>query len=282
MKILRTVEELTNCLAAEKEAEIGFVPTMGFLHEGHLTLIREARRENSRVVVSVFVNPTQFGPDEDFESYPRDEKRDAELAEAAGADFLFIPSTSEMYPAPLSVTFTVTKRTDVLDGAKRPGHFDGVVTVLAKLFQLVQPKRAYFGQKDAQQVAVVKNFVADYFFPVEIRTVPTVREEDGLARSSRNVYLTETERQDAPKLHQALLAGRLAYQKTLDTEKAYQAVREVLGETARSIDYLALLSFPDFDENLDKSAELILAIAVKYSKARLIDNEIFTAKEAGK
>ncbi|WP_099222241.1 pantoate--beta-alanine ligase [Listeria costaricensis] len=282
MKILRTVEELTTCLAAEKGAEIGFVPTMGFLHEGHLTLIRTARQENERVVVSVFVNPTQFGPGEDFESYPRDAARDAELAEAAGADFLFMPSAAEMYPAPLSVKFTVTKRTDVLDGAKRPGHFDGVVTVLAKLFQLVQPDRAYFGQKDAQQVAVVKNFVADYFFPVEIRTVPTVREDDGLARSSRNVYLTEWERQDAPKLHQALLAGKAAYQETLDVEKAYQAVREVLGETARSIDYLALLSFPGFDENLHESADLILAIAVQYSKARLIDNEIFTVKGAGK
>nr|WP_240422320.1 pantoate--beta-alanine ligase [Listeria costaricensis] len=280
--MLRTVEELTTCLAAEKGAEIGFVPTMGFLHEGHLTLIRTARQENERVVVSVFVNPTQFGPGEDFESYPRDAARDAELAEAAGADFLFMPSAAEMYPAPLSVKFTVTKRTDVLDGAKRPGHFDGVVTVLAKLFQLVQPDRAYFGQKDAQQVAVVKNFVADYFFPVEIRTVPTVREDDGLARSSRNVYLTEWERQDAPKLHQALLAGKAAYQETLDVEKAYQAVREVLGETARSIDYLALLSFPGFDENLHESADLILAIAVQYSKARLIDNEIFTVKGAGK
>jgi len=183
---------------------VGFVPTMGFLHEGHLTLADKARQENDAVVMSIFVNPAQFGPNEDFEAYPRNIERDAALAENAGVDILFTPDAHDMYPGEKNVTIHVERRTDVLCGRSREGHFDGVAIVLTKLFNLVQPTRAYFGLKDAQQVAVVDGLISDFFMNIELVAVDTVREEDGLAKSSRNVYLTAEERKEAPKLYQAL------------------------------------------------------------------------------
>ncbi|WP_446923449.1 pantoate--beta-alanine ligase, partial [Listeria monocytogenes] len=191
MLIIRNKQELKEVILKQKQANktIGFVPTMGFLHEGHMTLVSHARKESDFVVMSVFVNPTQFGPNEDFDAYPRDEAHDAKLAEEGGVDILFVPTVEEIYPTELSTKLHVDKRVSVLDGADREGHFDGVVTVLTKLFHLVSPDNAYFGQKDAQQVAVVSGLVEDYFFPVNLRIIATVREADGLAKSSRNVYL---------------------------------------------------------------------------------------------
>jgi pantoate--beta-alanine ligase len=175
---------------------------MGFLHEGHLTLIKKAKEQNDTVILSIFVNPTQFGPNEDFEKYPRDEQRDLTLAAKEGVDVVFLPSVDEMYPTFPTTKLTAIDRTNVLCGKSRPGHFDGVVTVLSKLFHITMPDRAYFGLKDAQQVAVTKGLIEDYFFSIEIIGVETVREEDGLAKSSRNVYLTEKEREQAPHLYE--------------------------------------------------------------------------------
>ncbi|WP_088808573.1 MULTISPECIES: pantoate--beta-alanine ligase [Listeria] len=280
MKIVRTKTELRETLRAVDSKSVGFVPTMGYLHVGHLTLVREARRENEVVVMSIFVNPTQFGPNEDLDTYPRDEKRDIELAEGAHVDILFLPSVAEMYPVELSTALHVTKRVDVLDGAKRPGHFDGVVTVLLKLFHLVGPDRAYFGQKDAQQVAVVEGLVRDYFLPITIRRVATVREQDGLAKSSRNVNLSTAERNEAPIIHQALLAGKKRILEGVNDEAVILAeVRAVLGNVAQKVDDLALYEYPDFTAVSDFSNSLILAIAVQYEKARLIDNEIIKRGE---
>ncbi|MBC1571925.1 pantoate--beta-alanine ligase [Listeria sp. FSL L7-1426] len=283
MLIIRNKQELKEAILKQKQANktIGFVPTMGFLHEGHMTLVSHARKENDFVVMSVFVNPTQFGPNEDFDAYPRDEAHDAELAEQGGVDILFIPTVEEIYPTELATKLHVVKRVSVLDGADREGHFDGVVTVLTKLFHLVNPDNAYFGQKDAQQVAVVSGLVEDYFFPVNLRIIATVREADGLAKSSRNVYLTETERQEAPAIHAALQMGRALIESgETDEQKIVQVMTNKINEQTshEKIAYLALYTYPEFTPVTDWSKGIIIAAAVKYSKARLIDNELINVK----
>ncbi|MBC2185922.1 pantoate--beta-alanine ligase [Listeria sp. FSL L7-0229] len=283
MLIIRNKQELKEAILKQKQANktIGFVPTMGFLHEGHMTLVSHARKENDFVVMSVFVNPTQFGPNEDFDAYPRDEAHDAELAEQGGVDILFIPTVEEIYPTELATKLHVVKRVSVLDGADREGHFDGVVTVLTKLFHLVNPDNAYFGQKDAQQVAVVSGLVEDYFFPVNLRIIATVREADGLAKSSRNVYLTETERKEAPVIHAALQMGRALIESgETDEQKIVQVMTDKINEQTshEKIAYLALYAYPEFTPVTDWSKGIIIAAAVKYSKARLIDNELINVK----
>ncbi|MBC1550374.1 pantoate--beta-alanine ligase [Listeria sp. FSL L7-1434] len=283
MLIIRNKQELKEAILKQKQANktIGFVPTMGFLHEGHMTLVSHARKENDFVVMSVFVNPTQFGPNEDFDAYPRDEAHDAELAEQGGVDILFIPTVEEIYPTELATKLHVVKRVSVLDGADREGHFDGVVTVLTKLFHLVNPDNAYFGQKDAQQVAVVSGLVEDYFFPVNLRIIATVREADGLAKSSRNVYLTETERKEAPVIHAALQMGRALIESgETDEQKIVQVMTNKINEQTshEKIAYLALYAYPEFTPVTDWSKGIIIAAAVKYSKARLIDNELINVK----
>lgn len=283
MLIIRTKQELKEAILKQKQANktIGFVPTMGFLHEGHMSLVSHARKENDFVVMSVFVNPTQFGPNEDFDAYPRDEAHDAELAEQGGVDILFIPTVEEIYPTELATKLHVVKRVSVLDGADREGHFDGVVTVLTKLFHLVNPDNAYFGQKDAQQVAVVSGLVEDYFFPVNLRIIATVREADGLAKSSRNVYLTETERKEAPVIHAALQLGRALIESgETDETKIVQVMTDKINEQTshEKIAYLALYAYPEFTPVTNWSKGIIIAAAVKYSKARLIDNELINVK----
>ncbi|EKY3941202.1 TPA: pantoate--beta-alanine ligase [Listeria innocua] len=283
MLIIRNRQELKEAILKQKKANktIGFVPTMGFLHEGHMTLVSHARKETDFVVMSVFVNPTQFGPNEDFDAYPRDEAHDAKLAEEGSVDILFVPTVEEIYPTELATKLHVIKRVSVLDGADREGHFDGVVTVLTKLFHLVNPDNAYFGQKDAQQVAVVSGLVEDYFFPVNLRIIPTVREADGLAKSSRNVYLTETERKEAPVIHAALQLGRqLIDSGETDEAKIVQVMTDKINEQTshEKIAYLALYSYPEFTPVTDWTKGIIIAAAVKYSKARLIDNELINVK----
>lgn len=286
MKIITSMNILRQEIQKHKDSvsSIGFVPTMGFLHEGHLTLADEARKQNEVVVMSIFVNPLQFGPDEDFDRYPRDIDRDRELAENAGVDILFIPDAKEMYPDELSVTMTVHKRIDVLCGKKREGHFDGVVTILAKLFHLVQPSRAYFGLKDAQQIAVVEGMVEDYFFPVEIVRVPTVREEDGLAKSSRNVYLSESERKEAPVLYKSLKeAAQMIESGKMSVDAVVLKVRDILqNETSGKVEYVEAYSFPQLSPVDDLTGEVIIAVAVQFEKARLIDNIIILLNEEGK
>lgn len=252
---------------------IGFVPTMGFLHEGHLALAGEARKENDIVVMSIFVNPAQFGPGEDFESYPRNLERDAALAEKAGVDILLHPSPEDMYPENSSIRILPGRQADVLCGASRPGHFDGVLKVLTKLFHLTRPERAYFGQKDAQQLAIIETFVRDYNFPLEIRRIPTVREKDGLAKSSRNVRLTAQERKDAPAIYASLREGARVLRETGDTELALGTVRGSLGSIpGAETDYAEILEYPSLRPLSAESREAIIAAAVRFSGVRLIDN----------
>lgn len=282
MKVVTTIEALTAEIQVARKSEktIGLVPTMGFLHEGHLTLAKTARAENDLVVMSIFVNPTQFGPNEDFESYPRDLPRDTALAASVGVDIVFAPSVEEMYPNDGGIRIHAGKQASILCGASRPGHFDGVLQVVAKLFHLTQPTRAYFGQKDAQQVAIIATMVRDYNFPLEMRVVPIVREEDGLAKSSRNVYLSEVERQQAPAINQAL---ELARENFLLIGNVWDAIEQakmhIATHTNGVIDYIELLAYPDLAPVTDDTEQVLLAAAVYIGKTRLIDNIIFNVKE---
>lgn len=281
MKVITTIEQLKLIIKKEKSEgkTIGLVPTMGYLHEGHLTLASNARLENDVVVMSIFVNPTQFGPNEDFESYPRDLERDKKLAESAGVDIIFAPDIEEMYPTDGGIKIRAGRQAEILCGASRPGHFDGVLQVVSKLFHIVEPTRAYFGQKDAQQVAIIQTLVRDYNFPLEIRTVPIVREEDGLAKSSRNVYLTEVERKEAPAIYEALLIAKEQFEANQNSEVAIDsATKHIEKYTSGKIDYLQILAYPDLKPVTDKTKQYLIAAAVYIGKTRLIDTIIFSLK----
>lgn len=276
MKIIRTIEEMKQQLLPVKTKTIGFVPTMGYLHEGHLSLVDAAKGENDIVVMSIFVNPLQFGPNEDFDRYPRDEKRDAQVAEERGVDILFIPDVKEMYPEKMGIQMSIHKGTDVLCGKSRPGHFDGVITVLTKLFHIVEPTKAYFGLKDAQQFAVVNTLVNELNFPLKLVGLPTVREEDGLAKSSRNVNLSPEERKEAISLYASLKVGqKIIVDGIKNTDTIIKEVKNFLqNRTTGTIDYVELLSFPTLEKINHVNETVILAVAVQYEKARLIDNII--------
>ncbi|MFF2593939.1 pantoate--beta-alanine ligase [Priestia megaterium] len=278
MKVITTIKDMQQEMKKEKQLgrSIGFVPTMGYLHEGHATLLGAARTENEVVALSIFVNPTQFGPNEDFDTYPRDFERDERVAKEANVDYLFYPSVEEMYKSSHSVAITVTDRVDVLCGQKRPGHFDGVATVLTKLFHIVTPDRAYFGKKDAQQVAVVDSLIEDFNFPVELRAVDTVREADGLAKSSRNVYLADKEREEAPVLFKSLQS---ALQLLESGEKHVEIIKQTIGKeieqyTSGKVDYIEVYTYPELKPIKQAAGKIIIALAVQFSKARLIDNVI--------
>lgn len=278
MKIIRTIAEMQQQMSAMKAKglTIGYVPTMGYLHEGHKSLMKTARPENDVVVVSIFVNPLQFGPSEDLDAYPRDFDRDHKIAEAEGVDFVFYPTAEEMYPNRASVKVIVEQRTNVLCGKSRPGHFDGVATVLIKLFNIVQPDRAYFGLKDAQQVAVIDGLVKDFNFPIKLIPVNTVREEDGLAKSSRNVYLSAEERAQAPQLNKAL---QLAKEAIENGERSPERLADLVsghinGHCDAEIDYIEIYSYPELEQLETLKGRIMIAIAVKFSRARLIDNLI--------
>ena len=264
MKVSRTIAELRAELAPLRpDSEIGFVPTMGAVHAGHLSLFAAARHECDAVVVSIFVNPAQFGPDEDLDLYPRDLDRDARLAEEAGVEHLFVPSVDEMYPEGFQTWVDVEEVAKGLEGAARPGHFRGVATVCLKLFNIVEPTRVYFGQKDAQQAAVVERMIRDLAVPVELRVLPTVRDEDGLALSSRNVHLSAGERDKALALPRALAAGERAYREGRDAVAAARAV--IAEEPAVSPDYVELARF---------NGRLLLVAAARVGGTRLIDNVV--------
>ncbi|MGL4257617.1 MAG: pantoate--beta-alanine ligase [Microbacterium sp.] len=281
MRIVRTVAEVRAAVrdARSRGATIGLVPTMGALHDGHLSLVRAARAANDLVVMSLFVNPTQFGPSEDLAAYPRDEERDARLAEEAGVDVLFAPGVAEVYPDGFSTSIHIAGITDVLDGAARgTGHFDGVATVVTKLFQMVAPDDAYFGQKDAQQVLVIRRLVRDLDMPVRIVACPTVREADGLAMSSRNVYLDPAARQQATALNRALdAAERAVAEGRTDAAAVLSAASAVLSGAGIEPEYLELRS-PDDLRELDRvEGAALLAVAARVGPARLIDNRILEA-----
>lgn len=284
MKLVKTVAELREEIAAAKLAgkTIGLVPTMGALHEGHASLIKAANMENDFVVVSVFVNPTQFGPNEDLEAYPRTLDADCKLAESMGADIVFAPSAKEMYPSEdmtwVEVTGNVTK---VLCGRSRPIHFRGVTTVVSKLFNLAQPDRAYFGQKDAQQVEVLKRMVKDLFFNLQLRIMPIVREADGLAKSSRNTYLSASEHEAALVLSRSLKKAQERFAAgERDAAVLTEAVRaEIAAEPMSDIDYVEIYRLPELQPvDGPLTGSNLLAVAVKFATTRLIDNVILEEK----
>lgn len=279
MNIVTKPQQLQDITASlqKNQVTIGFVPTMGYLHEGHRALLKTAREQNDIVIMSVFVNPLQFGPNEDLASYPRDFEHDKQVAMEEGVDYLFHPSAEEMYPGQMSVTVKVERRTNCLCGKSRPGHFDGVATVLTKLFHLVQPTNVYFGKKDAQQVAVVDGLIEDFHFPINLVAVNTVREEDGLAKSSRNIRLTPKERQEAGILYKSLSKARSELVKgTADIEALKNSIIAfVEKESSGKVDYFEILSYPQLETLKELNGKMIIAIAVQFSKARLIDNIIF-------
>ena len=277
--VVKSIKELRGFLAkARKENKtIGLVPTMGFLHEGHLSLIRKANEENDLVVVSIFVNPTQFGPNEDFETYPRNIEQDTKLANEAGADIIFNPSATEIYPEGSSSWVNVEGDiTSVLCGASRPTHFRGVTTVVNILFNIVKPHKAYFGQKDAQQAAVLTKMVRDLHIDLELVVCPIVREADGLALSSRNTYLSSEERQQALIINQSLLKAKEAYKEGETSTKTLTLLIEesITSMPLAQIDYVSIYSYPSLKEIDQINGSSIIAVAVRFGKTRLIDNII--------
>lgn len=283
MKIVSTVSEVREIVKEWKKSglTVGLVPTMGYLHEGHASLIRRASKENDRVIVSDFVNPTQFAPTEDLESYPRDIERDTQVCEQEGADLIFHPSAEEMYFPNASTFVNMTGPSEELCGKSRPIHFRGVCTVVSKLFNIASPDRAYFGQKDAQQLAVIKRMVRDLNFDIEIIGCPIVRESDGLAKSSRNVYLSKDERQAALILHKALEEGKkmvlCGETNTSDIKKRISDIIE--SEPLARIDYVEIVSFPDIEKIDVIEVDILAAVAVYIGKTRLIDNFILSRQE---
>jgi pantoate--beta-alanine ligase len=273
MKTVITLPEL-RAACAQLPAPLGLVPTMGYLHEGHLSLARQARLDCASVVVSIFVNPTQFSPIEDFAAYPRDIPRDVQMLEAEGVDLVWLPTPEILYPAGYQTWVTVEEVAKGLEGERRPGHFRGVATVVAKLFNAVQPQKAYFGQKDAQQVAVIRRMTQDLNFPVEIVVCRTMREADGLAMSSRNVYLNAAERQAATVLFRALTNARTAFE---TGEEEAEHLRQIMAETINAeplarLQYLSCADPGTLRELSGRVTHALLSMAVFVGKTRLIDN----------
>lgn len=278
MQVLKTISEVRAAVAAwRKEGlSVGLVPTMGFLHEGHQSLIEKSVSQNDRTVVSVFVNPIQFGPTEDLEAYPRDLEHDKALVEKAGGDIIFNPEPSEMYPQHFTSFIDTTETTELLCGAVRPIHFRGVCTVVGKLFNIVCPDRAYFGQKDAQQLATIRRFVRDLDFNIEIVPCPIVREEDGLAKSSRNTYLNAEERKAALILSKSLRLGKEAIE---NGERSAAKIINIISDNLKTeplarVDYVEVVDFQNIQRVETITGETLVAIAVYIGKTRLIDNFI--------
>ncbi|QPW12203.1 pantoate--beta-alanine ligase [Mammaliicoccus sciuri] len=255
---------------------IGLVPTMGALHDGHLKMMKQSIEENDVTAVSIFVNPLQFGPNEDFDDYPRPFESDLEKLKQIGVDYVFHPTVEEMYPGELEVTITVGHLAQVLEGKKRPGHFDGVVTVVNKLFNIIQPTRAYFGKKDAQQLAIIEKMVEDFNHSVQIVPIDIVREADGLAKSSRNIYLTEEERKEAVHLSKSLALAKEKYDEgERNSDVLIQAITQYLeSNVSGDIVEVAIYSYPELKEQHTIEGQIFISLAVKFSQARLIDNII--------
>lgn len=261
-------------LAPHRNKKIALVPTMGYLHEGHAALIAEAKEYADIVAVSIFVNPLQFGPEEDYDNYPRDLERDLEICERHGVDIVFHPVVSEMYPDEMEFTLGIKSMADILDGVKRPGHFEGVITVVSKLFNIMQPDVAVFGEKDRQQLMIIERYVENFNVPVQIIGVPTKREESGLAKSSRNVNLSESEYEEAAEIHAALTnAAEQIMSGTVNTDKVKSFIKlHIEQRTSGTVDDLAIFAAHSLKpvENIDQ--DVLIFIAVQFEKARLIDN----------
>ncbi len=273
---MKTVSSLSDLRAARLslDGRVGLVPTMGYLHEGHLSLVRQAKAENQHVVVTIFVNPTQFGPSEDLSKYPRDLERDLSLLEPLGVDLVWTPTAEIMYPSGYQTWVEVEALSKGLEGAMRPGHFRGVATIVAKLFNATQPHKAYFGQKDAQQAAVIRRMAVDLNFPLDVIVCPTVREGDGLAMSSRNKYLGEAERKAATVLFRALGAAQKLYEVgERNAEKLRAKMKEVLGnEPLAQMQYVSCADYSSLEELDMIKGKTLLSMAVFFGKTRLIDN----------
>jgi pantoate--beta-alanine ligase len=282
MLICRTIKDYKSFLSSHRgNQSIGFIPTMGYLHEGHLSLVQQSKLETDVTVMSVFVNPLQFGPNEDFKRYPRNESRDLEMMEQAGVDVVFLPTTEEMYPNNLRTKVCVHEITERMCGTTRIGHFDGVATVVLKLFQIIQPTLAYFGLKDAQQVAVIEQMVYDLNLNVKIVPCQTIREEDGLAKSSRNVYLSNDERMQASILYRTLqqLDVWMKQNPHMNAIQLEQNIKKMINENSCGIiEYAEVLSYPNLqtmDGPVSVQEAIIVGLAVKFGNTRLIDNRIF-------
>ena len=275
MKIISTIAEFRE-VRSQLTGTLGFVPTMGYLHEGHLSLVRAARKDNDAVAVSIFVNSTQFAPGEDFGTYPRDIDRDKSMLEQEKVDLVFMPSSQEIYPPDFNTWVAVDKVTERLEGASRPGHFKGVATVVAKLFNIVQPRVAYFGQKDAQQAVVIQKMVADLNMNLSVIVVPTMREPDGLAMSSRNTYLNSQERQSALVLWNSLeLAQRLWSEGAYDANLIHQEMRALIqADPLADIDYISIADPYSLEELITLETFALVSLSVRIGKTRLIDNII--------
>ena len=282
VKIIKTVREMHRAADRIRQAglRLGLVPTMGYLHEGHLSLVRQALKVTDRVVVSIFVNPLQFGPTEDLAAYPRNLDRDLELIDQYGVHLAYLPDEKEIYPGDFATSVRVSKLTERLCGASRPGHFEGVTTIVTKLFAAVKPHVAIFGQKDAQQTIVIQRMVRDLNLDVEILMAPTVREADGLAMSSRNAYLSAEERREAPALYRALMVGqKMIAQGERRAQRVVEAMRDVI-EPQRSakIDYIEAVDAKNLAPVTELKDSILLAVAVRFGKARLIDNALVRIK----
>lgn len=277
-KVITKINEMQSIVKQyQREGKtIGFVPTMGALHDGHLTMMKQSVSENDLTVISIFVNPLQFGPNEDFDAYPRQLDDDVDAVKKLKVDYVFHPSVDEMYPEELGVHLKVGYLAQVLEGAQRPGHFEGVVTVVNKLFNIVQPDYAYFGKKDAQQLAIVEKMVKDFNLPVHVIGIDIVREKDGLAKSSRNIYLTSEERREAKHLYQSLRLAKNLYEAgERDSNEIISQVAAYLNKNISGyIDDLGIYSYPNLIQQSKIHGRIFISLAVKFSKARLIDNII--------
>lgn len=288
MKLIHRIEEMRAWVEQQKitQQKIGLVPTMGYLHEGHCSLIKKAKEQCNQTVLSIFVNPLQFGPNEDYERYPRDPQRDLNIAKQEGVDLVFMPEVNEMYPRQVKTSVVVKQLTDVLCGRSRPGHFDGVATVVSKLFHIIEPDKAFFGLKDAQQLAVIEQMVNDLNMNVQIVPCPIIREADGLALSSRNKYLSVEERKQAVVLHHALETCGNLVEHAASSEMTISDVKQKMLEMIATaplatVDYIECLTYPSLGE-IDADSKLseikdswIAALAVYFGKTRLIDNRLF-------
>lgn len=277
-KVITTINEMQSIVKQhQREGKtIGFVPTMGALHDGHLTMMKQSVSENALTVISIFVNPLQFGPNEDFDAYPRQLDDDVAAVKKLQVDYVFHPSVDEMYPEELGIHLKVGHLAQVLEGAQRPGHFEGVVTVVNKLFNIVQPDYAYFGKKDAQQLAIVEKMVKDFNLPVHVIGIDIVREKDGLAKSSRNIYLTSEERREAKHLYQSLRLAKNLYEAgERDSNEIISQIAAYLNKNISGyIDDLGIYSYPNLIQQSKIHGRIFISLAVKFSKARLIDNII--------
>lgn len=278
MKVVKTVEDVRNFVNEQKKQgkSIGLVPTMGFLHKGHRSLIERARKENDAIIVSIFVNPTQFGPNEDYDNYPKDLESDMKMCEKCGVDLIFNPNPENIYEMHHKTYINVEDISGQLCGLSRPTHFRGVCTIVAKLFNISKADRAYFGQKDAQQLAILKKMVKDLNFDIELIACPIVREKDGLAMSSRNKYLTELEREDATVLYRSIQAAKAIIKKGVKAQDVVKVMSEVIAEVSYAkIDYIQIVD-AEFLQPVDVIDEdVLVALAVYIGKARLIDNFVY-------